>query len=77
MKIKNSKLHKLGLKIQPHIPHSVQKALLPLYMGLNAEKEIELSEEDREYVEVIKETYEEQNEKLDDLLPKHDLSSWN
>ncbi|NDH91191.1 MAG: hypothetical protein EBZ22_09980, partial [Flavobacteriia bacterium] len=28
--------HQLGLKIQPLIPHALQRALLPLYMKLNS-----------------------------------------
>lgn len=34
--IKSGMLHQIGLRIQPLIPHALQKRLLPLYMKINS-----------------------------------------
>ena len=46
MAIKNGAFHQLGLKLQPLIPHALQRALLPIYMKLNSGGRVQDAPED-------------------------------
>ena len=44
--IRSGALHQLGLRLQPLIPHFIQKMLLPVYMKLNSVRPCETTRSD-------------------------------
>ena len=77
VKIKNRYLHKMGLRLQPLIPASVQNSLIPLYHKLNTKK-INTSESSREaeLIAELKEVYKPFNQALEDCFPELDIAHW-
>ena len=74
--IKRKSLHNLGLRIQPHVPHFIQKALLPLYMKTNAEVIPELSSKDLEYLSSMRGEFELERKSLEEMLPNLSFKVW-
>ena len=77
VKLKSTKLHKLGLKIQPLIPVWVQEKIIPMYMSLNSGKMPKKTQEEAELVKELKEKYKTSNKELAILFPNLDLKAWN
>jgi hypothetical protein len=76
--IKSGWLHKTGLKLQPLIPHRIQKTLLPLYMKLNSGA-LKTSEQqdDTELKESLVPLAKRVKAELTELMPELNLSYWN
>jgi hypothetical protein len=74
--IKRKFLHRLGLRVQPWIPHAVQEQLLPLYLKANAGKRPQATLEERALTEQLKREYQQSNQELNTLFPELDLSLW-
>lgn len=74
--IKSGALHQLGLKVQPLIPHWVQRAVLPIYMKLNSGGRVENDPRDRVILERFKGECEAESATLKQLFPKLRTDLW-
>lgn len=74
--VKNKKLHRLGLKIEPLVPQWLQEKIIPLYLKLNAGKTPPISEKDKHLREKANEQFAESNRKLAEEFPSIDLGLW-
>ena len=74
--IKSGFLHQLGLKIQPLIPHAIQKAVLPLYMKLNSGGRVEDQPEDQSVLAQFKQDWAHVGEALKELDPNFPIGRW-
>ena len=76
-KMYSTKLHRLGLRIQPMIPRVLQdKVLVPLYLKLNSSKMPAISEGEKQMIEAMKSDFSSSNAALKQLVPSIDLSVW-
>jgi len=70
-------LHRLGLRAQRFIPHSLQEKLLPIYLKINAGKMPPKESNDKEGVESLRRNeFASEQQQLEALFPDLDLSSW-
>jgi hypothetical protein len=76
VKIKSKGLHQWGLKLQPLIPHALQKALLPIYLKLNAGARPKAETAEIEIKKELKKQYSTANSALKNLWPELDLDAW-
>jgi len=74
--IKSAFLHQLGLKIQPLIPHAVQKAVLPLYMKLNSGGRVADQPEDQTVLAAFKKDWAHVGGALKELDPSFPVEYW-
>ena len=74
--IKSGALHQLGLKIQPLIPHGLQKRLLPLYMKLNSGGRAPDDSGDKEVLEAFKKQHAGVGDSLKKMFPDFDDEKW-
>jgi hypothetical protein len=74
--IKSGFLHQLGLKIQPLIPHAIQKAVLPLYMKLNSDGRVEDQPEDKQVLDQFKTEWAHVGEALSELDSSFPVEYW-
>lgn len=75
--IKSGWLHKTGLKLQPLIPTSVQKALVPLYLKMNSNALPKKTDEEQKALEKLNPFAERIKKEVNAFLPDLDVSSWN
>jgi hypothetical protein len=66
----------LGLKIQPLIPHAIQKAVLPLYMKINSGGRVADRPEDRSVLAQFKQDWMHVGEALKELDPNFPIEYW-
>jgi hypothetical protein len=77
LKMRSTKLHRLGLKVQPSVPQFIQeKVLIPLYLKLNATAMPPVSKVDKNLVQSQKDLFQESNERLTKSFPNIDLNLW-
>ncbi len=77
VKIKSKRLHNISQKLQPHVPHSIQKLILPIYLKVNSSsEEISLSETDKVILDEIKQNFIFLRSKLSDLDSSLDFKYW-
>ncbi len=76
VKLKNTKLHRLGLKIQPLVPIALQERIIPLYMKLNSGKMPGKLKEEKELIEELKQKFKMQNKALQSQFKHLDLKGW-
>ena len=74
--IKSGFLHQLGLKIQPLIPHGIQKAVLPLYMKLNSGGRVADQPEDKWVLDQFKKDWAHVGQALSELDPSFPMEYW-
>ena len=74
--IKSGFLHQLGLKIQPLIPHAVQKIILPLYLKLNSSGRVQDQPEDKDILNQFKMRWSHVGIELKELDPSFPLECW-
>ena len=74
--IKSGALHQLGLKLQPRIPHALQRALLPLYMKLNSGGRVQDAPEDAAVLATFKKDWSRVGRELKELDPNFPLERW-
>ena len=75
---KSKFLHKLGLRIQPLVPHAVQKALLPAYLALNSKKVPSSDQDYKSVLSSMKDDFNTEQQSLQQLLPELPISEfWN
>lgn len=74
--VRSTGLHRLGLKIQPHIPYKIQDTLIPLYQKLNGTAIPKISEEESRLLAELKSLYMPHNVHLQELFPSLNLSFW-
>ena len=75
--IRYSKLHQLGTKIQPFIPHQIQSKILPLYLKLNSKKKISMQNDEKKILETLKKRYNFVKKDLKEINPILPLNYWN
>lgn len=76
-KMRSTKLHRFGQKVQPMIPSGLQeKLLLPLYLKLNSSAMPPISTADKERIESMKSIFSESNQQLAAAFPTVDLALW-
>ncbi|MEX2596822.1 MAG: sulfotransferase domain-containing protein [Salibacteraceae bacterium] len=76
-KMKSTKLHRLGLKVQPLVPRVLQdRVLVPLYLKLNSTAMPALTKSDLKQIEEMKSLFKPHNESLASQFPEIDLSLW-
>lgn len=75
--IKSGWLHQMGLKLQPLVPHGVQKVLLPLYLKMNSGRLPERGENDSEIMKTLEPLSRRVQAEMKELMPELDLSYWN
>lgn len=76
LKMKSTKLHQLGLKVQSKIPHFIQNLLLPLYLKLNSGGKPKATEQEKIFVSYeMSNIYKEEREILEEMLQR-DLNCW-
>lgn len=66
---KSKWLHRFGLKVQPLIPHALQRMLLPMYMKVNAGSIPGKSDADRKVLQNMYSSFDEEINKVKALLP--------
>lgn len=66
---KSSKLHKFGLKVQPYVPHSLQKILLPFYLKVNSKNVPQSSEEEQKVLMQMEPEFNAEMDRIQNLLP--------
>ena len=77
IKIKSKKLHNLSQKIQPLVPHKIQKLILPIYLKFNSSNDvINLSTNDKKILDELKKNFNFLRSKLSILDPNLDFSYW-
>lgn len=76
VQIKSGKLHQLGLKLQRYIPHSVQKAIMPMYMKFNATGLPQKTEEEKALISELKREFAHEATDLKALFPYLPLHLW-
>lgn len=74
--IRSGGLHQLGLRIQPFIPHFVQRLLLPLYMKMNSGGRAPDDENDLQVLQSFKTNHAEVGLDLKKLFPDVRLEKW-
>lgn len=76
-KMRSTKLHRLGLKLQPLVPQWLQEQLLvPLYLKLNSTAMPPVSKGDKARIEELKPMFVSENHRLAKSFPEIDLSLW-
>jgi hypothetical protein len=74
--IKSGALHQLGLKLQPLIPHAIQRVLLPIYMKLNSGGRVKDAPEDAAIVALFKKDWSHVGQKLKELDSNFPVDLW-
>jgi hypothetical protein len=74
--IRSSALHQLGLRLQPLIPHFLQKMLLPVYMKLNSGGRAPDNEADAPVISAFKNAHAHVGADLKALFPDIRLEKW-
>jgi hypothetical protein len=74
--IRSKRLHRLGLALQRYVPHSVQEALLPLYLKMNAGKMPAKDPDDDRVRAEMRTHYRALQPELQSLFPDLDWSTW-
>jgi len=74
--IKSGALHQLGLRIQPLIPHGLQKWLLPLYMKLNSGGRAPDDAQDQEVLARFKAEHVQVGKDVQALFPEVRIENW-
>ena len=74
--VKNKKLHRLGLKLEPLVPTWVQEKLIPLYLKMNASKAPEKTKREKELIEEVNRKYEPHSRELAEHFPTVDYNLW-
>jgi hypothetical protein len=74
--IKSGALHQLGLKIQPLIPHGLQKRLLPLYMKINSGGRAPDNSNDAEVLAAFKREHAGVGASLKAMFPNFNDEKW-
>ena len=74
--IKSGALHQLGLKLQPLIPHALQRTLLPIYMKLNSDGRVQDAPEDAAVLASFKKDWSHVGKALQSLDPNFPADSW-
>lgn len=76
-KMRSTKLHRIGLQVQPLVPQWLQeKVLIPLYLKFNSTAMPPVSEEDKKMIETQKSMFVSFNERLHQAFPHIDLELW-
>jgi hypothetical protein len=76
-KMRSTKLHRLGLQVQPLVPQWLQeKVLIPLYLKMNSTAMPPLSVEDKQLIESHKPGFHSFNQRLQQRFPHIDLELW-
>ena len=75
--MKNHKLHRLGLKIQPYVPQWLQeKIFVPFYLAINSSKAPAITADEKEYLQRLKNEFKSSNKQLAAIYPQIDLELW-
>ena len=74
--IRSGALHQLGLRLQPLIPHFIQKMLLPVYMKLNSGGRAPDNEADAPVISAFKSAHAQVGADLKALFPEIRLEKW-
>lgn len=74
--VKNSKLHRLGLKIEPLVPQWLQERIIPLYLKMNSSKLPKASEKELQLKELSREQFAQSNQDLAEQFRSVDLELW-
>ncbi|MGB0509153.1 MAG: hypothetical protein ACPGEB_03835, partial [Schleiferiaceae bacterium] len=74
--IRSGALHQLGLRLQPLIPHFIQKMLLPVYMILNSGGRAPDNEADAPVISAFKSAHAQVGADLKALFPEIRLEKW-
>lgn len=74
--IQNKRLHEWGLRLQRYIPHGIQRALLPIYMKLNASEAPGKSPADLRTLNDWDGEFRKEIERLKELLPSLRYETW-
>lgn len=76
-KMRSTKLHRLGLKVQPLVPQWLQEqVIIPLYLKFNSTAMPKVTAADKEMIEELKSRFTSFNEELAREFPNIDLSLW-
>ena len=76
IKIKSKKLHNLSQKLQPYIPHAVQKLILPIYLKVNSSDDINLVDSDIKILEDLKHKFIYLKSELSNLDSSLNFKYW-
>jgi len=74
--IKSGALHQLGLRLQPFIPHVVQRLLLPLYMKVNSGGRAPDDADDAPVLARFKQEHAHVGRDLQALFPDVNIENW-
>ena len=76
-KMRSTKLHRLGLQVQPLVPQWLQESvLIPLYLKLNSTAMPPVSAKDKQMIEYYKPHFHSFNQRLHQRFPHIDLELW-
>ena len=74
--IRSGVLHQLGLRIQPLIPHFIQRLLLPIYMKMNSGGRVLDDEDDAGVLQAFKTNHAGVGLDLKKSFPDFRLEKW-
>ena len=69
-------VHRTGLKLQRFIPHQLQERLLPFYQKINLGKIPSKTDEERQIIDELKESYKPSVDQLSKMFKDFDASLW-
>lgn len=77
VKMRSTKLHKFGLRMQRYVPQWLQeKVIIPIYLKINATAMPPVSASEKALVEKLKAEFAKSNSELSAAFPTLDLSLW-
>lgn len=74
--VKSSRLHRLGLSLEPLVPMWLQERIIPLYLKMNSSKLPAISEEEKELKKTVKAQFKASNDELAAAFQNIDLDRW-
>lgn len=74
--VKNSKLHRIGLRIEPLVPQWLQEKIIPLYLKMNSSKLPKAQEGELKLKEQAKSQFVKSNQELASQFKSVDLELW-
>ena len=74
--VKNSKLHRIGLKIEPLVPQWLQEKIIPMYLKMNSSKLPTATVEELKLKQKTKDQFANSNQELAQNFSNVDLALW-
>ena len=74
--VKNRRLHRIGLMLEPKVPTWLQERIIPLYLKMNSSKLPSISEREKELKKIAKKQFASSNQELAGNFHNINLDMW-